>query len=79
MSFLFAGFRMLEGRNMFKNSSLFCRGYARPQTRKSERLYSMESTLAWVAGNVAALKKIFFFSFLLLHRLCSWFTKLQGH
>lgn len=71
---------MLEGRNMFKNSSLFCRGYARPQTRKSERLYSMESTLAWVAGNVAALKIFFFFfSFLLLHRLCSWFTKLQGH
>lgn len=63
VSFLFAGFRMLEGRNMFKNSSLFCRGYARPQTRKSERLYSMESTLAWVAGNVAALKNFFFFRF----------------
>ena len=46
----FAGICMSESWNLLAYSGMFCRGYARPRTRKPERLHTVESAPSWTTG-----------------------------
>lgn len=64
----FAGICLSESWNLLAYSGMFCRGYARPRTRESERLHTVESAPSRTTGKTGIngeKMRCFFFAWLL--------------